>query len=820
MQRSFLVSRLLLATLSSLCLHHPALAQIQSDGTTATQVNSANGLNFAIDGGAAAGRNLFHSFSQFSIPTDGSGSFNNALDVQNIFARVTGSNVTNIDGVLSASGNANLFLLNPNGVVFGANARLNLGGALLTTTATSFQFADGTEFSASTPTPLLTMSVPIGLQMGENPGAITIQGNGHRLSTSDSLGFAPLVQPTRSGLQLRPGQSLTLVGNNINFDQGVVGAAQGQLAIGSVTGGFVGFQANTPGRLDYSRTTGFGDINLTGRSLLDVSGMGAGAMQLQGRQISLQNGSVLLSQNFGLPAAGELQITATERLFVNGTTADAGIRSGISSETLGPGAGSPIVITAPMIQVQQGANIFTKSFNQNLNRGVAGDVQVNASQLLQLEGFVPRNPTQISTIGSGTLGAANSGNLKIVAGKIELLDGAALATTSFGAGASGQITVNADRIAINRVSGLGAPSTLGTTSFKDGNSGSLTINSRRLTLTDGGTIAATGYGRGNAGSILLNVTEAIDLSGFTRMFGEISSSSINSSVLAPTPVFQRLLNLVDAPTGSAGTLEINTPSLALSNGSITVRNVGAGQGGTLLVNADQIRLSQTSRLSAQTASGLGGEVDLRSNLLTLRQNSSLIATAGNRGDGGNIKINAPLILGLENSDIVANALLGRGGNIQITTQGLIGLQNRPQLTPASDITASSELGVNGTVQVDNLGVDPNSGLLALPIDVVDPSQQIARGCAPNPGSSLVLTGRGGMPPNPIRQTETSLIWADLRPTNTFTTAVTPERSANPIQEATEWIHHPNTGQIEILVTQTLPKPTHIRCVPQLRKNNN
>jgi filamentous hemagglutinin family protein len=817
MQRSFLVSRLLLGTLSSLCLHHPALAQIQSDGMTATQVNSANGLNFAIDGGARSGNNLFHSFSQFSIPTGGSATFNNALDVQNLFARVTGGNVSNIDGVLSASGSANLFLLNPNGVLFGANARLNLGGSLLTTTASSIQFSDGTEFSAKNPMPLLTMSVPIGLQIGDNPGAITIQGNGHRLSTSDSLGFAPLVQTTRSGLQLRPGKSLTLVGNNINLDNGVVGAAQGQLTIGSVTGGFVGFKANTPGQLDYSRVTGFGDINLTGRSLLDVSGMGAGAMQLQGRQISLQNGSVLLSQNFDLPAGGAIQVMATERFVVSGTTTDAGIRSGISSETLGLGVGSPIVMTAPIIQIQQGANIFTKSFNQNFNRGVAGDIQVNASQLLQLQGSAPRNPSQTSTIGSGTLGAANSGNLNIVAKAIEIEDGGALATTSFGSGASGRVTVNADTIAINRVSPLAAPSTLGTTSFRSANSGEVTINSRRVRITDGGSIAATAYTQGNAGSILINAAEAIELDGLTLMFGEVFASSISSSVTSTNQVFQRLLNLGNEPTGSAGSLIINTPQLTLSNGSITVRNVGTGQGGSLLIDADQIRLSQTSRLSAQTASGLGGEIDLRSNLLTLRQNSRLIATAGNRGDGGNIKINAPLILGLENSDIVANALFGRGGNIQITTQGLIGLQNRPQLTSASDITASSELGVNGTVQVNNLGVDPNSGLMALPIDVVDPSQQIAQGCASSSGSSLVVTGRGGMPPNPIQQTDASFVWSDLRPTNASTIAVMPQRSLNPIQEATAWIKHSKTGQIEIFATQTLPPLTPTLCVTQSLK---
>ncbi|WP_413201396.1 filamentous hemagglutinin N-terminal domain-containing protein, partial [Nostoc piscinale] len=118
-------------------------AQVTPDGTLNTAVSGSN--HYSITNGTRVGNNLFHSFSQFSIPTGSSASFDNATDIQNIFSRVTGGNLSNIDGRVSANGNANLFLLNPAGMIFGKNASLNIGGSFIGTTANSIKFADGSE---------------------------------------------------------------------------------------------------------------------------------------------------------------------------------------------------------------------------------------------------------------------------------------------------------------------------------------------------------------------------------------------------------------------------------------------------------------------------------------------------------------------------------------------------------------------------------------------------------------------------------------------------------------------------------------------------
>lgn len=158
----------------------PIAAQVIPDSTlpAGEQSQVTGNPSVQIDGGAVRGSNLFHSFNEFSIPTGGSAYFNNVPTITNIFTRITGRAISNIDGVVRANGAANLFLLNPNGILFGPNASLNIGGSFVVSTADRFQFDNGFAFSATNPQapPLLTVNVPIGLQYGNNPGSVQVQG--------------------------------------------------------------------------------------------------------------------------------------------------------------------------------------------------------------------------------------------------------------------------------------------------------------------------------------------------------------------------------------------------------------------------------------------------------------------------------------------------------------------------------------------------------------------------------------------------------------------------------------------------------------------
>ena len=208
----------------------PAFSQVTSDNTTNTTINTNNN-NFNILNGIQKGNNLFHSFKEFSIPTGGSATFQNSSAIENIINRVTGGNISNINGLIKASGNANLFLINPSGIVFGENTSLDIGGSFLGTTAESILFEDGFEFSAvnAQGEPFLTVSVPLGLQFNQNPGDITVNNNGHSL-----INASPIERIIPPGLEVKSGNHLTLIGRNVFLEGGFIGANGGYVELGAV----------------------------------------------------------------------------------------------------------------------------------------------------------------------------------------------------------------------------------------------------------------------------------------------------------------------------------------------------------------------------------------------------------------------------------------------------------------------------------------------------------------------------------------------------------------------------------------------------------
>ena len=243
------------------------IAQVIPDNTTNTQVEQNDNIT-EITGGETRGINLFHSFQDFSIRTGNEAFFDNINAIENIFSRVTGENISNIDGLIRANGNANLFLINPAGIVFGENARLDIGGSFLATTAETINFPDS-QFSAVTPQekPILTNTIPIGLGFGNNPGDIVIQGNGNELSFDGQ--FLTGAGESIAGLRVQEQKNLAFVGGNIIVDGGLITAPSGDITVGSIKFGQVNFELEK-WNFDFSKVPSFQDIRLDNRAIWEL----------------------------------------------------------------------------------------------------------------------------------------------------------------------------------------------------------------------------------------------------------------------------------------------------------------------------------------------------------------------------------------------------------------------------------------------------------------------------------------------------------------------------------------------------------------------
>ena len=336
-------------------------AQVTSDETLDTKVNTLNNLDFTITNGKQLGSNLFHSFQQFSVPEGGSANFANGLDIQNIFSRITGNSISEINGLIETNGNASLFLLNSNGIIFGSNAELNVGGSFIASTASQINFADGSVFSArDRPESLLTVSIPIGLQFGDNPGDIINRSTGNE-------GF---------GLSVLSDRTLALVGGNVNFESGVLFTEGGKIEIGSVDAfASVKLTSSESGwTFDYSDVNKFRDIYLSEQAAVVTRLLteGSGEIFLQGRDIKLSGDSGILTFNEGEISGTSISVTASESVEI---TED----SDILSRSFVDGASANIFIDTKRLIVRDDGS-FIDTLNESNIRG--GDLTINATELV------------------------------------------------------------------------------------------------------------------------------------------------------------------------------------------------------------------------------------------------------------------------------------------------------------------------------------------------------------------------------------------------------------------------------------------------------
>jgi large exoprotein involved in heme utilization and adhesion len=637
---------------------------------------------------------------------------------------VTGTNPSTILGTLGVNGSADLFLINPNGILFGPNARLDVSGSFFASTASSVVFADGIQFSATTPqnSPLLSISVPLGVQFGATPGSVQVQG---------------------SKLEVPPGKTLGLVGGAVTLQGGTVAAPSGRVELGSVAGNSV-VSLHSGGNnwsLGYEGVQNFQDIQLSKGAVVSASGEGGGDIQVWARSLQLSEASRLEALTLGSQPGGNIAINASNSveltgtgtytkdilLFLAGQIKPSQLRNGLFTLSYGSGTAGDVEINTPSFIARNGAIVATSTASS----GHGGDLTVNAEDNVEVT-------ASALITGSGLDDSGDSGDLTVNTGRLLVQNYGLLGTSTLGNGQGGDMRVNAsqsvDLIGTNPIEilpGFRFLTGLFSSTPAAGDAGDIEVTTPRLSVRDGAAIGASTAGEGKGGSIRVTASERVELSGK-------SPDGLAQSAVAAT-----------AETGSSGqggNLSVQTGQLILQDeGRLSVRSRGTGDAGNLEVVADSIQLDDRGSIAAATTvAGEGGNINLQTQSLQLRGGSIINAEGGERGNGGNIAIDTDILLAFENSSVTASAFQGAGGSIKISTRGVF-------VDSTSKITASSTLGISGVVDINTQINNVSISLLPLEDQLVSREQAIADSCLGRRNAkagSFTVTGAGGLPSTP------------------------------------------------------------------------
>ena len=681
----------------SLITHSLVKAQpVTTDGTLPepTKVTPTD-AGVEINGGTVRGDNLFHSFDNFSVPTGTEAHFNNSTDVDNILGRVTGGNVSTIDGLIRANGSANLFLINPAGIIFGEGASLDIGGSFLGTTADSLLLDEGGEFSANPHAePILTINAPVGLNLRDNPQPI--ENN----STANN-----------AGLEVDPGKNITLVGGELNFNGGRVTASGGRIELGGLsTAGEVEISSN--GSLTFPESIPRADVIFTNGAETNVAAAaGGGFINVNARDLSLSKESQLsagIAENSGTSnaQAGNITIDATNAIALREA-------SSISNQVYPNGIGNSgdIKINSNSLDVAEASFISSSTWGQ----GDAGNITINTQKDLSIIGGGRTDPTDnspgiaiASIVGSPT--KANAGSIAIKADSFSLTDFTAIdaSNLSLAGGNAGDISINALSTVLISESGINSVSGLG-------NSGNIEIQANTIRTDNYSFVDSSNFDTGNSGDILLQANSIFLETPFirSRIFdgaaGDINIFAQDSLEIDGMGAAQSEITIASLGSGNGGNINIKANSFSLANGAVlnAISN-DTGNGGKIAIDTNTININQALINAISFGAGRGGDIQIKNaesieitgaGLATLQKNivaqanqdptifenfnpdnlralgiqGILAGTAGSEGTAaGNVTIDTTN-LNVKEGGAITTATTGGGaaGNIAIDTSGLL-----------------------------------------------------------------------------------------------------------------------------------------------------
>jgi filamentous hemagglutinin family protein len=793
---------------------------ITSDGTMGTTVTPAGSV-YTITGGTrpGAGTNLFHSFGDFSVATGNTANFFNdtGLPTTNILSRVTGGNPSNIFGTIMTTdfGGANLWLINPAGVIFGPTASLDVGGSFHASTADYIRFSDNTRFTAM-PGPqdaLLTSASPAAFGfLNASPADITLD---------------------HSALAVPSGQTLSLVGGDVTMTGGTLSAPGGRVNVASVASRGEVLLPN----LDYGPNingqsfTQFGAIRLSDDATLDASDNAGGTVLIKGGRLVMTGASVLADTVTGNMTTGVVVEVANDVTLRN--------LSFLQSGTTGSGRSGDVNVTASSVNVSGLSAIVTSTGGA----GQAGDVNITSTGAVTVTGAAFGTPSQIT---SQSNSGGETGSVHVTAGSVSVDTGGTISTLNVGGGPAGDVAIAASGNvsvtsggAIKIAGGAGASGVLSITAggtvtvsgsaalpgdahaisnvtnvSENGANGGIAISAASVVIsgadveseveTGGGgvTISASGpvtisgganvrskliggvvgsgadplsisagtltidqsristtaSGDANAASLSLHANAGdLTISGGSEVIAFVTGSPTSLGQGGPITLTASGSVLVSGGStiessnlgtqGLAGDIAITANQVSLSEGStISAQSLGTGNAGTIRITASDSLVMQSSSITTQTVSSDGGDISIQvGRLVQLTDSRITTSVQGGLGNGGNITIDPQFVI-LQNSQILAQAFGGNGGNILIVcTAACI-------IDPSSTVSASSTLGISGTVDIQTPVNDLSGTLAPLTGEYVSASELLQARCAARlaggTASSFVVAGRDGLPLEP------------------------------------------------------------------------
>ncbi len=606
------------------------LSEVTLDGSMGT-AGSLAGPDFQIteDLGQRTGGNLFHSFGQFNINSAESATFSGSAGIKNVISRVTGGQTSTIDGAFrSTIPGANVYFLNPSGVIFGENASLDVQGSFHASTADYLKFKDGGKFETgvATTNPILATAAPEAFGfLDDTPAKIEILGGNNKL------------------FKVPAGESLSLIGGDINIDDRSLYAPSGQVILASA--GSTGELIFNESGIDTSSFTKGGNIHIShavnnpittignDRTIadIDVTANTGGKIFIRGGRMVMENANIWAHTGNG--NGGGIDIGLSGNLNINGVLEESQLEetttSGLTVFALGKGNAGHIVLNIDELNLTHGTKINSATGAS----GKGGNIAINTNNLNLLDAGLINS--SVSETGQG-----KGGNIDIESSNTILLDGfyGGIQSQTFGKGDSGNISVKSEKLDIRNGAWINSATS------SSGNGGNLFVDSNEIVLTNDEIIPAND-------------------------FGTILPTGITSNVFPS--------NDMDITHGNSGDLTISADNLTISNGAyVSILNSGQGNSGDISIDSDKILLTNTldpgqnsTGIQANVfGTGNGGKIMLLSNELMIKNGTEISATTHGIGQGGNVEIDSPTLVltGIE-SNISSDTTFhtGNAGDISI-----------------------------------------------------------------------------------------------------------------------------------------------------------